>query len=225
MSAAIIIALIALAGTIVQAGLSVFASPALQARSEARRTLESYREPLLTSAYELQARLHNILRNHFVEAFIEDGQGAGKQDAAMQTTLFVFGQFLAWREIIRRDVALLRFASDDETRAVQRLLGDLTETFLQSGLGPQFMIWRVEQQGIGAQLIDDAGARPRCITYDAFLARRAAMDSWAAPLERDLRGIDDGGRARLTELQHGLLALVRRLDPAAVRYPFPMDEA
>jgi|SRR5579863_3017695 len=225
MNAAVLIALIALIGTALQAGLTVFGPPALQARGAERRRLETYRDPLLTAAYELQARLHNIVCHRFVEDFVFDDEGVEKQDAAIQTTLYVFGQFLAWREIIRRDVQFLRFASGSETRSVQRMLRDITETFLTKDLGHQFMIWRVEQEGFGAAMIDDHADHPACISYHTFLGRRGTMDYWLVPLERDLKTIDADGIVRLAALQNQLLALVRQLDTNGLRYPFPMENA
>jgi hypothetical protein len=69
-SASVIIALTALAGSILSTVATVFGAPALQARREAAKVLETYREPLLAACYELQARLYNILRIQFVEKYI-----------------------------------------------------------------------------------------------------------------------------------------------------------
>lgn len=226
-SIAIAVAVVALLGTLAQAALSVYGPPRLQSRAAARALLETYREPLLVAAYELQARLHNILRNQFVEDFLLDQRQAGKQEAALQTTLYVFAQFLAWREIIRRDIQLLRLASDEQTRKVQGLLADITETFLTSDLGHQFMIWRIEQQGFGGAMIDTTHRddRPGCLGYAEFLARRDAMKIWLDPLERDLTDIGELGRQRLTRLQNLLLKLVHQLDEGGLRYPFEMQDA
>ena len=49
------------------------------------------------------------------------------------------------------------------------------------------------------------------------------MGEWFDPLERDLRSIDDGGRARLTRLQHLLLDLVEKLDEDRTRYPDKLE--
>src|SRR5438128_12283393 len=103
MDAAIVIALIALVGSVLSTVATVFGAPAFQARREARKVLDTYREPLLAAAYELQARLHNILCNSFAEDYIL-GNKAKKQDAALQSTLYVFAQFFGWREIIRREI-------------------------------------------------------------------------------------------------------------------------
>lgn len=227
MDVAIIIALIALAGSILNTAATVLWSPRVQARGEARKTLETYREPLLAAAYELQARLHNILTNEFVERYLigEEATKSDKQDAAMQSTLYVFAQYFGWREVIRRRVQVLRFARDAQTREIAELLQDISETFLTDDFGSQFMIWRVEQRGFGERMIETTRGTIGCMGYASFIDHRAHMQRWLDPIERDLRQIGDDGRDRLRKLQHLLLALVRKLDENQMRYPFEMTPA
>ena len=224
MQVAVVIALIALIASVVSTIITVFGGPALQARRDSMKVLEAYREPLLAAAYELQARLHNILRNNFIEDYVVADK-AGKRTAAVQSTLYVFAQFFGWREIIRREVQFLRFARDEETRDVARLLRNITETFLANDFGPQFMIWRVEQRGLGERMIASDGDKPTCVGYASFIEQRPALDEWLGPLERDLQSIGTEGRERLTELQHLLLELVARLDEKHMRYPFALEKA
>jgi hypothetical protein len=224
MSTAVAIALIALLGSVGSALLTVFGAPMFQARREERKALETYREPLLAAAYELQARLHNILTNDFMKNYVLEDSG-GKQEAALDSTLYVFAQFFGWSEIIRREVQFLRFASDTQTREISGLLLRVGETFLTEDYGPQCMIWRVEQRGLGERMISPAGTRATCIGYASFVEQRGTMSRWLDPLEQDLKQLEDGGRRRLTELQHLLLELVQRLDPDRARYPFELTKA
>ena len=216
--AAIAIALIALAGSVLTTILTVFGGPALQARREARRALETYREPLLEAAYELQGRLYNILCQRFIETFVADKKKAEKREAALTTTLYVFAQYLGWREVIRREVHYLRYARNEQTREISGLVDEIEETFLKDNFGRQFMLWRVEQRGLGERMITAANGKPTCIGYATFLEERAEMAEWLEPLERDLTHLQDGGRERLKELQHHLLNLVKKLDESG-RYP------
>lgn len=224
MDAAIVIALIALAGSLLSTAASVFGAPVFQARREAKKVLATYREPLLASAYELQARLHNILGNNFVEDYVV-GNKAGRQDEALTSTLYVFGQFFAWREIIRREVQFLRFGRDEETREVARLLRDISETFLDDDLGPAFMIWRVEQRGLGERMITSLNGTPSCIGYAAFVDQRPEMAAWLDRLEQDVKAARPEDRQRLTRVQHLLVDLVRMLDDDRTRYPFELEKA
>jgi hypothetical protein len=224
MNTAIVIALIALAGSVLSTIVTVFGAPALQARRDAKKALDTYREPLLAASYELQARLYNILQLKFVEKYISDDK-AGKRNPAIESTLYVFAQFLGWREIIRLEVQYLRFSRDRQTREIGRLLQDIGETFLSDKYGSQFMIWRVEQRGLGERMIESADNKMTCLGYASFIERRPTMQEWLRPLEDDLQNMQDGGRNRLTELQHLLLELVQQLDDKQKRYPFELKKS
>lgn len=223
MDTASAIALVALAGSIFSTLLTVFGAPVLQERRDTRRGLDNYREPLLAASYELQARLYNILKLRFVENYIDDNT-AGKHDSAIESTLYVFTQFFGWREIIRREVQYLRFSKNKQTREIGQLLGDIDETFLSDSYGPQFMIWRAEQRGIGERMIISVNNKMTCLGYASFIEHRSTMEEWLAPLEHALEHLENGGRKRLTELQHMLVALVDKLDEQQRRYPPQLKE-
>ena len=224
MNTAIVLAVVALAGTVVTAIVSTFGLPLIQGRRDATKVLDSYREPLVAAAYELQARLYNILSLEFVDRYLKSDT-AGKQDAAMDSTLYVFAQFFGWRELIHVEVQYLRFSRHERTRRVSKLLWDIGQEFLADSYGPQFMIWRVEQRGLGERMICSVNGRVTCMGYAAFLEQQDTMYEWLKPLEHALENLDDGGRRRLTRIQHLLLALVRELDDKGKRYPFTMNEA
>jgi hypothetical protein len=224
MDTAVIIALIALAGSLVSTILTVFGAPAFQASRDAKKVLDDYRDPLIAASFELQARLYNILRLRFVEKYIT-AEEINKRDSALESTLYVFAQFFGWREIIRREVQYLRFSRNRQTREVGQLLRDIEETFLSDGYGPQFMIWRAEQRGIGERMVESTDSGMKCLGYASFIEQRHTMKEWLAPLENDLENLQDEGRKRLTELQHMLVKLVRQLDNEQKRYPFVLKEA
>jgi hypothetical protein len=218
MTTTIVIALIALVGSAFSTIVTVFGAPALQARHDARRVLDNYREPLLAASYELQSRLYNILQLKFVESYISNDT-LGKRSPAIESTLYVFAQYFGWREIIRQEVQYLRFSKDRQTREIDHLLQTIGEAFLSDKYGPQFMLWRAEQRGLGERMIVSADSKMTCLGYASFIENRSTMEKWLGPLERDLQNIQDGGRKRLIELQHELLDLVRRLDDKQKRYP------
>jgi hypothetical protein len=224
MNTAIVIALIALVGSVISTVVTVFGASALQARQDAKKVLDNYREPLLAASYELQARLYNILELRFVDKYISD-HSAGKRNSAIESTLYVFAQFFGWSEIIRREVQYLRFSRDRQTHETGRLLHDISETFLADKYGPQFMIWRVEQRGIGERMIVSADGKMTCLGYASFIEHRRSMQEWLCPLERDLEHLEDAGRERLSKLQQLLVELVRRLDDQQKRYLFELKKA
>ena len=81
MDAAIVIALIALLGAVLSTLVTTFGAPVFQGRREARAVLNTYREPLLSAAFELQSRLRNILDGEFLEKYLASEE-QGKQEAA-----------------------------------------------------------------------------------------------------------------------------------------------
>jgi hypothetical protein len=224
MTTAFVLAVIALAGSIFSTVVTTFGLPAHLARRDAQKVLNTYREPLIAASYELQARLYNILCNTFVEKYLVNDQ-AGKREAALESTLYVFAQFFGWRELIRRDVQYLRFSKSRQTRQVAQLLRDIGETFLSDGYGPQFMIWRVEQRGLGERMITSTEGRGECLGYASFIDRRDTMKEWLDPVKHDLENIDGGGRQRLTKIQNLLQVLVTQLDEKQMRYPFEINKA
>jgi hypothetical protein len=102
-------------------------------------------------------------------------------------------------------------------REIGRLIQDVGETVPSDKYGSQFMIWRVEQRGLGERMILSAHGKMTCLGYASF--------EWLQPLENDLENLRDGGRRRVTELQHLLLKLVRQLDDKQKRYPFELEKA
>jgi hypothetical protein len=224
MSTAVILALIALIGSLFSTVLTVLGSPIIQERHNATRVLSIYREPLIAAAYELQARIYNILCHQFVEIYINDKR-APKRNAAISSTLYVFAQFFAWREIIRREVQFLRFSDERKTRMLAQLLQDISETFLTGSYGMQFMIWRVEQRGLGEAMAVEKSGKISCLGYASFVQRRDSMRDWLQPIEQDLEDISDAGRDRLRAIQHLLCDLIAELDDKKQRYPFELKRA
>jgi hypothetical protein len=47
------------------------------------------------------------------------------------------------------------------------LLRDIDEEFLADSYGPQFMLWRVEQRGLGERMISSVNGRVTCMGYAA----------------------------------------------------------
>ena len=74
-------------------------------------------------------------------------------------------------------------------------------------------------------MILSADGKMTCLGYASFIEHRPTMQEWLRPLEKDLESLRDGGRRRLTELQHLLLELVRQLDDKQKRYPSESKKA
>lgn len=81
---------------------------------EAARVIAKYRDPLLQSAYDLQSRIYNVYRS---------GGFRGYRDPEYfrSNTMFLFGEFLAWLEIIRREIQFLDLGAVQATKDLSQL--------------------------------------------------------------------------------------------------------
>jgi hypothetical protein len=221
--AAIIVAIVAMVSALASAGLSLWGqhrSATVAARREAEGVLAKYREPLIGAAYELQGRLYNILKLGFLHKYYVHGDDA-RRTYAVENTLYVVAQYFGWSEILRREIQFMSFSDSSKTRAVARRLRRIVELFQSDDpeLGRAFLVWRGEQRAIGECMIDRTDDQVQCLGYAGFLDRRdAPLGPWLARLEADIDAIARERNPRLTELQHGLVDLVKELDTAGIRY-------
>lgn len=214
---AVVLAVIALVGSIASSALVLYAQFHTERRREIREAetaLRRYKEPLVSSAYDLQSRLFNILHQDFL-VYVRENRWERRREA-VDTTLFAFAQYFGWREVLRREIQLLRF----ETQDIGRLLSAITGTFSIDDLGPEFMLWKPEQRAIGEAMIEMWRGEPACAGYLEFIRRRKDMEVWLAPLQRDLESFipGRGGTDRLRKVQNLLIDLITLLDPTNVRY-------
>lgn len=142
-----------------------------------------------------------------------------RRDVAMQTTLYTFAQYFGWREILREEIQFLDLRREEETREINALMGKITQKFATDSLGDRFLLWKAEQRAIGEAMIGDWYGRPVCIGYLEFLNRRDVLAPLLSGLRDDIEHTSQEVQSqRLTEVQHLLIGLIRRLDPAALPY-------
>jgi hypothetical protein len=229
MEPAILVAIIALAGAILSAGLSLYGqmhASSAAARREAAGVLSKYREPLVLAAYDLQSRLFNILRQDFLGKYYA---GEGTREYAREHTLYLIGQYFGWTEIMRREIQFLLFEEVAETREVARLQHRIRDVFAsdEESLGRPLMIWRGEQSAIGERMITVEDGQRLCIGYAAFVdkAAEANFRRWFERLAEDVDAIAMEPNPRLRELQHRLVELIELLDRDRVRFQESIGKA
>ena len=192
-------------------------------RAVAEATVSRYREPLLCAAFDLQARLYNVCTGRFLVPI---------DDYHVEHTLYTFGQYLAWREIIRQEVQFLDLGDVPATRDLAERLERITRSIAITArfLPDTLKLFRGEQRAIGELLMIRAGGTEasdefKCIGYAAFVERLKdpTFSNWfdkvrdfVAEAESDPGGFD---RRRLSLLQRALIDLIDQLDPEFVRYP------
>ena len=77
--------------------------------------MKRYRDPLLRSAFELQSRFFNILKQNLLWVYLINGT-TQEREYTIQSTLFVIAQYFGWIEILRRDIQFLDLGNVKENR-------------------------------------------------------------------------------------------------------------
>jgi hypothetical protein len=230
MDLAIVVAIIALAGSIFSTVMSFYGQARarrLDAAERAEATLARYREPLVAAAFELQSRLFNILRQDFLQKYYVEGSDE-QREYAVKHTLYVVGQYFGWTEILRRQIEFLNFGEVEETREVSNRVLAIRDLFAsdKSNLGAPFMIWRGAQRAIGERMMTRDGDVLVCLGYAAFIEQTdPSFERWFEQLERDIDAVAAHRNERLRLVQHGLIDLIERLDEHRVRFPQQIERA
>ena len=184
--------------------------------------ISRYRDPLLRAADSLQSRLYNIMDKGFLSRYLADPP---THDYALNSTLYAFAEYLAWVEILRRDVQFLDLGEIESTRGLENRLRDISEIFLDNSPDPLFKLFRVEQRAIGELMIvrSDVAKHSDCRGYVEFT--RSLQDPqfsvWFARLSGDVAALAEapGRIERIHRLQNALVRLMDQLDPECVRIP------
>lgn len=230
-------AVVALAGAATTAGLGYWTQRRLRVL-EQRNLMDSYGASLAWSAYDLQARLYNVLRGHDVD--VSPGPSRGfltsfhvrgtprQREYVRRSTVYVLAEYLGWVEILRRDVQFLDLGGSRANQRAMTVISSIgTALNRTTGDGDVLRLWRAEQRAVGELMVHPEGepGRRRCLGYAEFCARLdgdEAFRRWFDPLLADVdRLARDTAPAvpRLAELQRKLIALIDVLDPKAVRFP------
>jgi hypothetical protein len=190
-------------------------------QEQARQVLARYRDPLAHAAYDLQAKLFNILRQRLLLVYFVNGNDS-EREYTVQNTIYVIAQYLCWREIIRRGVQHLDLGEEDATRQLSELLERIQVMFLSDGFDRTFRIFRGEQRAIGERLVVIENGALGCMGYAEFVDRQEeSFRRWFRKLEHDVDILSKELPAcadRLVQLQHALIDLLDYLDPQCIRF-------
>lgn len=245
MSAEVVVALISAGVAVCSAAVSAYAtarSIRLQHALALRRSqldrqeasedlVRRYREPLLLAAFDLQARICNIVQDDFLARHLASAD-PDEQQYARTSTLYRVGDYFGWTEILRRGLQFLDLGDDRLTRELASLLATVSRTFSDTRLYPAgaFRLFRDEQRALGEIMLEPAdgdgdGRHYQCIGYAAFTARLAEDPSFARWLRRlgndaDALGSPAPGQLdRLITVQQALADVIEFLDPEGLRFP------
>jgi hypothetical protein len=237
MSAEVTGATIGAIALLIATALTVIYGPTWKDRSDRRRAqvarsellIARYSEPLARAAFDLQSRLYNILRMNFLQAFYT------RKLYAETSTLWLIGQYLAWVEILRREVQVLDVGDSRQTADLQRRLFAVTDAFASDAGDERFMIFRQDQRAIGEIMVVSREVgdikRSDCMGYAQFTEALSKEDfsRWFERLRRDLDSLATEAKhigwqqsiqsPRLILLQRALINLIDLLDRERIRFP------
>ncbi|MGI5508389.1 hypothetical protein [Streptomyces sp. CA-106131] len=234
----VVSALVALSGAATTAVLGYWTQRRLRL-IELRNLMDSYGASLAWAAYDLQARLYNVLYGHEVD--LSPGPSRGfmtsfhlqgtpeEREYVRHSTVFVLAEYLGWVEILRRDIQFLDLGQSRANQRAVTVISSIGTVLNRTSATDDntLRLWRAEQRAIGELMVHPEGepGRRRCLGYAEFCEKLACEEvyrRWFAPLLADvdrLAGNTGPAVPRLAELQGKLIALIDVLDPKAQRFP------
>jgi hypothetical protein len=192
--------------------------------------IRRYSEPLLLAAFDLQARIHNIIGSGFVARHMSSSDPEERAYPRV-STLYRIGDYFGWIEILRRDLRFLDLGEQERTRELGEHLDLVSHIFSNTERFPAesaFRLFRDEQRAVGEVMLEPVAGEVRryqCIGYVTFVERLENEPGFARWFERlgreteQLRELAPGQLLRMIELQHALINLIGFLDPEGVRFP------
>jgi len=74
--------------------------------------MKQYKKPLLQSAFDLQSRIANQVKQNFLHVFINQRNSARDKDYARYNFAFVIAEFMGWLEVIRQEIVFISGQED-----------------------------------------------------------------------------------------------------------------
>jgi hypothetical protein len=200
----------------------------IKTRAEQAAELRArYRDPLLGAAFDLQSRLYNIVAKSFLGRYVYDGESSRRY--AIDNTLHLLAEYLAWTEIIRREIQFLDLGEELANRRWLLALEDVRNILARDDIDAVLRIFRGEQRAIGETMtvyVENAanGRTRESLGYAQFVSHRQEedFDRWFRRLEGDLTLLAEDPHPhlqRLVLLQNKLIDVIEILDPEGKRFP------
>jgi hypothetical protein len=193
-----------------------------KAAAQREKEISIFREPLARSAYDLQSRLYNILKQNLIQVFLVGGNDR-ERSYVTNNTAFLIGQYLCWTELVRRKLQFIDLGESSKTKELLDLQDNIYGLWGTDAQPPLLRIFAGEQRAIGEALISTNGETSECMGYGAFLTtftegKNPLIDAIKADI-LSLETVSGQANERLTNLQHALIDLLGMLDPNFLRFP------
>lgn len=198
------------------------ANERLVARTKRESEISKFSEPLARSAYDLQSRIYNILKQGLIAVYLTRGNERERK-YVVENTVFLIGQYLCWTELARREIQFIDLGENEKTRMLLHLQDKVHSLWGTDGFPPTFRIFAGEQRALGEALIQVSSRGPECMGYGAFLKELApGANPLIDALRADVHALGTGLAAavdRLKSVQNALIDLLALLDPDYIRFP------
>ncbi len=199
-------------------------------REQAEELRARYRDPLIAAVFDLQSRLYNIVAQDFLGHYVRHRRGGESACRyAIDNTLFLLAEYLAWVEIIRREIQFLDLGEELANRRWLQALERVRNVLARDDLDPVLRLFRGEQRAIGETMTvvlhDTTSGRAReSLGYAEFVAHREepGLSRWFDKLEADLQALacePEAHLERVVLLQNSLINVLDVLDPECKRFP------
>lgn len=74
--------------------------------------MKQYKKPLLQSAFDLQSRISNQVKQNFLNVFITQRNSERDKSYARYNFAFVIAEFMGWLEVIRQEIVFISGQED-----------------------------------------------------------------------------------------------------------------
>ncbi len=193
-----------------------------------RQEVIRWANPILGTVKDLESRLRNILYNKGYQVLSEESQKqidlnwSISYDYFMYSTLYLFGQYFAWVQMLQEELNFELFQSQQEKdkffEAVEKVsssLGSFPPNYRCSGKDTQ--LFRLQQRAIGELLILRENDQRKCLSYPEFLLKLSDhnFNQHLKPLRSLLEDVDpqdDCRWKRLEATQQALIELKSRCE-------------
>jgi len=194
-------------------------------RNETRALVHKYRDPLTLAAWDLQSRCFGLVQGNLLDYAADEDRKQLMHDY----TGFLFGQYLSWVYILRRQAQFMRFATDKTNKELNHILDLITDGLsTDTHRGEEaFMLWRGQQMAIGESMtLQEEQGQLYCMGFAAFAHKyqeEPEFKNWFQTINQGIgllvHAREHGNVVatnRLRRLQHLLIDLVLLLDKERV---------
>lgn len=193
-----------------------------QAAAQQQKEISKFSEPLARSAYDLQSRIYNIIKQMFMDVYLIHGDER-RRAYAVDNTVFLIAQYFCYVELARTEIKFIDLGENKRTLEFQKLQDNISKIWLTDSYSPRLMVFAGEQRAIGEALIVEHNGVKDCMGYGGFLKTfTPGSNPLIDALREDVKTMKDGTAEmhdRLVEAQHAMIDLLKLLDPNCIRFP------